>query len=292
MSQTDAERLIVGYIPHIARAPYAIAPERADELNSMTSNSKPWELVFNPGHANFFARPNKSEIEVTFAALLSLWAVARAALLIGNESMAATRSGRSTLNSQPGTAIAEANDLIRAANSLISDPQAAWPRHLAKPNPLAAGRSQDWYVNNLFLGATGWSLLHEVAHVHLKHQEITTDVLRKHQEHEADEWATKWVFEHVGRGLTRDFRVFATATGIVWVGLIDNIRRGSATHPHASDRFIRCSNFFGTNPISPGLELAAHITKVFFDPHAAAPSVDMPQEAFDDALFAYSRLPR
>jgi hypothetical protein len=252
--------LTLGFAQDVQRAPYRIAPEKAVELN-LLFGAKPLTLVFSDGAANFYARPNDSEIGVTFAALLSLWAAARAALHIGNEAMAATRSKRAKLDRQPGTPIAEAYDLIKAAKNLIQDPRARWPNDLPEPNARAVKRSPDWYANNLFLGAVGWTLLHEVAHIRLNHQETTSE-LRRRQEHEADQWATKWIFERAGQGLNRDFRIFATATGIIWVGLIDIIRRGSTTHPHASERFYKCSNLFGADPIGPGLELAAHITKL------------------------------
>ena len=63
-------------------------------------------------------------------------------------------------------------------------------------------------------------------------------------------------------------------------------------HPHASDRFMRCSRLFNVTALSPGLELAAYITKAIFDPHATTPSLDTPEDAFNEVLFAYSRLPR
>jgi hypothetical protein len=292
MPQSDAERLTNKYVNDVARGPFAIAPERADELLSQIFHGCPWPVDFGNGPANFFANVSEERIEVRFAGLISLWATARAALVIGNEAMEATRSGKNSLDTQPGSACSEAYELISAAISLIKNPDTAWPNGLPKPEPLASYGSLGWLVNNLFLGATSWILLHEIAHVHLEHDEVTTGDLLKRDENEADEWASRWVFKKAGSGLEREFRVFAVATGIIWLGLVDKTRRSSGTHPHASERFDRCRNHFGVDPISPGLELSAYITKAFFDPHAETPEVEDPEEAFNDALFGYSRLPR
>jgi hypothetical protein len=249
MPATDAERLTLGFHGDVSRAPYRIAPERAQELDELFG--KCLTLVFDDGAANCSAQRNNdnSEIGVTFAALLSLWAVTRAALLIGNEAMAATRSRRSQIDIRTGTPIAQAYELINAAKNLIRDPQARWPNELPEPNAFAAERSPDWFTNNLFLGAVGWTLLHEVAHISLNYQTITTNSLRMQQEHDADKWATNWIFERVGQE-EREFRIFATSTGIVWIGLIDTIRRGSPTHPHASAVFQMCGAVWGQPHLS------------------------------------------
>ena len=176
---TDAEKSIRGLCEDVARAPYELAPERKQELDSKIMG-QPWELVFCPEVANFYAHPTKKNIEVAYAALLSLWAIAHAALLIGAEAMAATRAGLSTLDTHPGTPIAEACDLIDIARDLIRDPCAPWPPHLPRPDALAPQGSPGGHLNNVFLGATGWMVLHEIAHIHLNHEEFTTaEILAK-----------------------------------------------------------------------------------------------------------------
>jgi hypothetical protein len=58
-------------------------------------------------------------------------------------------------------------------------------------------------------------VLHEIAHIHLNHEEFTTAEIRRNQEFEADKWATKWILDQAGSDLNREFRVFAVAIGIV-----------------------------------------------------------------------------
>jgi hypothetical protein len=292
MVQLDAERLMRGFMGAISSAPYAIAPERALDLNAKVFGGEPWTLVFQNGPANFAALVGQREISCSFSALLSLWATARAAVLIGVEAMAATRAGDAELNAQPGTPVNEALALIGAAKYLIRNHEAKWPVGIPHPQAVAPEESPDWHVNNLFLGATGWVCLHEIAHLHLGHETTTLDSLLKRQEHDADEWATRWILDHTPTDLRQEFRVFAIAIGFGWLGLVDAVPQGSTTHPHAWERFGRCTGIFKNPELSPGLELAAYVLKVFFSPYDAALPSETPKDAFFETLFQILRLPR
>ncbi|RNJ48048.1 phage exclusion protein Lit family protein [Methylocystis hirsuta] len=289
---TDAERLIRNFARVVASAPYALAPERADELQEAVFEGESWTLALEEGPAQATARVDRREIVVTFAALLGLWAVARAAMIAGVEAIAASRADRRILDSGPNSPMAEALALIAAAEALIRDPCAAWPDGLPHPDAAAPEGSDDWRVNNVFLGAVGWICLHEVAHIHLGHEPDTTDALRRRQENEADSWATRWVLDRAPPDLRREFRVFAIAAGLAWIALVDKVRRGSLTHPHAWERLGHCAQVFGTEELSPGLELSTHAMKACFFPHDPIEDFETPQEAFFGTLFAASRLPR
>ncbi|HEX7947102.1 MAG TPA: phage exclusion protein Lit family protein [Phenylobacterium sp.] len=289
---TDAERLMAPLIPAISAAPYAIAPERAEELNDDVFGGVPWDLFFTAGPANFFARPQAKELEARFAAVLSLWAASRAALQLGEAMMRATRAKEPSVEVVPDGPVDEAFRLVEVAKTLIRSPSAAWPADLPAPPPRSSWGGHDWHVQQLFLGATAWALHHEIAHVHLRHEEVTIDAVRRQQEHEADVWATRWILARAGTGRKREFRAYSAATGLAWLGLIDDVRRGSTTHPHAAQRLGACAESFGLGARSPALELAAYTLKAFFNPTEAVPATDTPAEAFEDALFRYARQPR
>lgn len=286
---TDAERLMAGYIPAVSVAPFAVAPERAQELNDVIFKRVPWILDFAVGQnrTTFIAYPSKQLLEARFFALLSLWASANAALLFASEMMEATRNGRRAVSAALGSPAAEALRFVAAAEELLRDPSATWPADLALPDPHAEIETHAWYVNQLFLAATAWVLLHEIAHVHLGHEETTIAEIRIRQEREADEWATRWVLEQAPEDLRREFRSVACATGLAWIGLGDEIQRGLTTHPHASQRLTACSSFFPSAETSPALEMAGHIVKAFFNPHAPMPDSEHPSEAFDRILHWY-----
>ena len=162
-------------------------------------------------------------------------------MLIGAEAMAAIRKGQVALDNRPGTPVAQAVRLLEASKSFIRDPQAKLPGDLPAPDAHALEGGVDWHVNNVFLGACGWILLHEIAHMHLSHEPDTSPDLRKKQEHEADEWATKWILDHAPQNLQREFRLLAMAAGFTWLGLSDGVMRVDTTNPHAWERFGHCT---------------------------------------------------
>ncbi|HEX7944433.1 MAG TPA: hypothetical protein VF495_07200, partial [Phenylobacterium sp.] len=105
------------FIPAISAAPYAIAPERAEELNDNVFGGVPWDLFFTSGPANFFARPQEKELEARFAALLSLWAASRASLQLGDAMMRATRARETSIEVVPGGPVDEAFRLVEVAKT-------------------------------------------------------------------------------------------------------------------------------------------------------------------------------
>lgn len=288
---TDAERLMRGFIPQISETPFRIALERHDQLRDEVFGGTPWDLHFVPGPSNFLADPKSKDVYVRFAALLSLWAAARAALLIGQEAVIAQREGRTVLEVLPGNAMGEALELLGEARALLADPAHAWSGRCL-PDANAVPQSEGWYTNNLFLGATGWVLLHEIAHIHLQHEDTTTDYLLRRQEDEADCWASNWTLRDVQNARLRDFRIFAIATALCWIGLNDEKNRAQITHPHAAERFAKCYGAFDADELAPGLELSTYVVKAFFEPSTALPVVDTPNDALIDVLTAYSRKPR
>jgi Peptidase U49 len=286
---TDAEKLMAGFIPAVSASVFAIAPERARELNDVIFKRAPWILDFTVGsdRRTFIAYPRKQILEARFFALLSLWASANAALLFAREMMEAARAGRGAVSTAPGSAAANAINFVAAAKELLRDPSANWPAELPLPDPHPQLETHQWYVNQLFLASTAWVLLHEVAHVHLGHEETTIAEILIQQEREADDWATRWILEHAPEDLRREFRSVACATGLAWVGLGDEIQRGLTTHPHASQRLTASSRFFPLAEESPALEMAGHIVKAFFNPSEPVPDSEHPGEAFDRILHWY-----
>lgn len=164
-------RQIAGFEAAVRAAPFKVAPERNNELRDDIFDGEPWPLDFDtslhPELNTFRALPNAKAIEVNYAALTSLWAVAKAAWLIAREGTAAKRAGVLALATGPGTAVFEARRLIDTARDLIGNAGARWPADLAPPVPDAAAGTEDLYANNVFLAATGWVVLHEIAHIAL-----------------------------------------------------------------------------------------------------------------------------
>ena len=220
MPPTDAERLIKDLCAGVIQSPFALALERQNDLLGIMGGTA-WCVEFRPGKANFTAYPADKEIVATYAALLSLWATARAAVLIAEAGLAATRAGQATLDQHLGTTVCEALELAEAARLLIRDPAATWPITLQMPVAQPAPGSREWNINNIFQASAGFIFLHEIAHIKLRHglDQMPAAVMR--EENEADHWATSWIFKSPPNSECREFRIFAEALAFVWIGLID-----------------------------------------------------------------------
>lgn len=280
----------------VGATPFRLAPERADELNSEVFEGQAWEVLFADEliekQTNVAAYPSGKRIEVHFSALLSIWAVSSAVLILASGAMRASRQGDRALVGGPDSDVGLARSLVEAAKALIRDKDTAWPDALPVPIENPAPDISDWYVNNLFLATTGWILLHEIAHIHLGHGRCATPEASFAQEYEADEWATDWIMRDAPADLTKDFRILAITTGLVWLAVLDNVRRGSTTHPHAWDRMQQLADRLSADELSPGLEMCSHVMKVLFLPDAEAKEFDCPEDAFIRTLIEVSRLDR
>jgi len=89
----------------------------------------------------------------------------------------------------------------------------------------------------VFLNAIGWILLHEVAHIHHRHG-TSRDVVA--EEREADETATRWLFDDAPFGTVDDrFSGVATAMFYMWIRE-DRMAVADHDHPPVSDRLEAC----------------------------------------------------
>jgi hypothetical protein len=232
------------------------------------------------------AHVGSPNISATYAGLLSVWAVSYATLQLSAAIGEARRKGKRMLAPNPGTAAHEAYRLVESARDLIRNRAAGWPSGLPTPDPSALADTHPWRINNLFLGATAWILLHEVAHLKLNHEiTLPADMLRN-QEFEADTWATQWVLGEAPPTppLAREFRLFCVATGLAWNGLVQQIRGQDSVHPSAAQRLLNSSQEFQCDELSPGIEMAGDVLKALFDPSVELPETEHPLEAFDQIM--------
>ena len=291
------KEIMGGYADDLASARYRLAPEREIELDDRIFGGTPWALVFNdsldPKRNTFEALMKSKVIDVNYAALASVWAVAKASLIIAREGMSAARSGQTELATTPDSPVFEARQLVDVARSLIRSSATAWPDDMPLPVPKAVAPEDDWYVNNVFLGAAGWIVLHEIGHIHLDHQTTVSPDVRFQQEHQADEWAAKWILDNLPADHPQvPFRVFVICVAIYWLAILDDIRRGSSTHPHAWQRLNKISNDFPREELNPGYEMATYVLKVLFLPSLVTPVMECPEEALFGLLVEANDLPR
>lgn len=282
MSARDA---ILQFHQAVSESPFRLAPEAAERLLHEVMEGDPYEIDFEGRDTNFYAFPKDKVIRVSASGLLSVWACGYASMLILEACFRAQREHQSVLSTGPGTGLNQALRMIEAAENLIHDPNFEWPCDLPVPNAGAEQGTLEGCVNNIFLASVGWILLHEIAHVYLKHEVDTVDALRMQQEFEADKWASNWILGLADRPLMRSFRLIGIVSGCAWIGLIDKIKHGSTTHPHASNRLGQMLSEQDFDELDAGLEGGSYILKVIFDPHGHADDFETPSIAFFEHLF-------
>ncbi len=252
-------------------------------------------IQFGNSHPpNCYADAVNRVVYADHAALLSLWATAKAILALTQAAAIAMRAapaGATSAALDPAaSAIAEARTLVKAAKTARLNSLVKWPVGLPAPDSTAQPPLQAGYDNALFLQAIAWVLLHELAHIHLGHQGAVPDAISIRQEQEADDWATRWLFDKVPDAAQRSCRIYATATALCWLGILRQPK--STTHPHPSERFLACSQHFGASSTDPAAELASYAIKVLFDPATALPTFADPSAALDALSLHWLRLPR
>jgi hypothetical protein len=175
------------------------------------------------------------------------------------------------------------------------------PDALAEAGPGAEG-------NQLFLGALGWIMRHELAHHILKHHELRSGIPadNKAQELEADDQATAWMKGGHAAEAARQFgarpsayeielerRALVMLVGMIWVAQFELGPHGeSATHPDAVTRMNAMVERLSLAPDSFAAEILSYIVKVRIDPEgdwrADSESLDA-MEAATDALIRLNR---
>jgi hypothetical protein len=284
---TDAERLTLGFVPSIRESPFRIAPERVQALMAKMGGSA-WPLDIVEGPVNFKALPQTQEIKGTYAALLSLWAVAASARIMLVITQTASDLNLEQVVIKPGDPGFIAIELKNAALALIRDHASLWTIGELEPDPAADPFSEDGLTNNLFLAAASFVILHECGHLVQDHLEYTA--LLHQQEREADSWAVSWILDQAPDEMHRQFRTLAICIAFIWIGLIDEVRRAESTHPSAVQRFGDAFKQFGDVPEdSLALEISSYLMKAFFDPTSAIQRPEHALDAFVEQLIDYPR---
>jgi len=160
---------------------------------------------------------------------------------------------------------------------------AAWPYDLPHPQAHPAD-DQDQLTNELFLGAIGFAVLHEIGHIVREHRGMNLSLDEKHrQEFEADAWAYNWVMDR-----WRDYRphtplvhkkrctLIASLFALIAIMHVRSPRNvETSDHPNTIDRLLRFLDLHANenNGLNSGLAWAVastgiglHVEQVSCDP--------------------------
>jgi hypothetical protein len=267
------------------KVPFNIAPEQGARLASEIFGERGWTFKLVSGEANFYAIPSEAVVAASAGGLASLWCLCFAAYhLLG----AASRHQRGTNDSDAQAfdigeycSAMRLGEYVGFARSLFHGEQ-EWPRNLATPDPDMPLESEKGKVNNLFFGSLAWILLHEIGHVHHKHEKLIPAEQRVRQEYVADNFATRWILDAAGQGLRNEFRVLTICVALCWVFLNEAEMGQGSDHPRAFNRLREAFALFqGLGLRSPALENATYLFKAVFDPQTVPPSFETPSEGFD-----------
>jgi hypothetical protein len=281
--EKDTQTLMEPFFKFAKRTPFSIAPERGHDLANEIFIKARWHLTVMGGQANFHAYPCETRVAATYAGLASLWCLSYAAFHVSHVASIYQRESRKS-----GTHIdigeycsnIKFNAHLDYASNLFRG-DSEWPDNMKSPDVSAKFNTLEGRVNNLFFGALSWVILHEIGHVHLKHEKDIPVEQRLRQEFQADNFATSWILGESGSGIEREFRVLVVCVALSWLFLNEKTLGQGSDHPSAIIRFQESAAMFEMGERSSGLENAAYVLKAIFDPNSAAHPFDTPKQAFE-----------
>lgn len=280
----STQEVMQGLFKVAARTPVNIAPERQDQLRATVFKGDPWTLTPTGGSASFSAVPADKALYASWAGQASLWCLSFAAFQIMDIASRAARdpkfASEHPVDFGAVFGALQLAEYVAFAKSLFRTDQ-PWPEALVRPAARPPEGSEEWRVDNLYLGALAWVLLHEIGHVHHDDQEFVTAPMRMAQEFRADRFATEWVLGDAGHGLKREYRVLSIIVAMSWL-FLNEIQLGRGrVHPAAILRFREATQEFSLGDRSVTLESASYLLKALFDPETLSPAFETSREAFD-----------
>jgi len=166
-----SEELMGPFAKGMMRSVTAIAPEREKELWEEIVQEDKWTFELTGGPAQYFADTGDHAVMASHAGLAALWCLAYVAFHTMDAALAAQHQHGGRHDSPANIDIGEhwrrlnLKSYLEYAERLMQEDE-EWPAGLIKPNPRAPFDSIEGRINNAFLGAAAFILLHEVGHVY------------------------------------------------------------------------------------------------------------------------------
>jgi hypothetical protein len=245
-------------------------------------------------------------VRITWAGIASLWACAQGAERLARRMFEAKRAPNTTrtISAADDAEITTGSHLLTLSERLCIGDFPPQPEGAARwvdwaPRPELLPSSEDARMaNNLFFGALGWIMRHEIAHVTLQHL-FVADPIRA--EIDADREATEWLRGNRQADPQRDpgsrpaaaelgleQRAILIGMALVWVAIFEaRVGRSSVTHPPPAERFFRCFSLLGLREDSGAAEILHDILQAWIAPTEKwGPEKGYPnaQAALDTAL--------
>lgn len=251
--ETPLQPLLEG----IAEAVLLIAPEREQDLKDLGEKLN-WEYLVdgNKGGFGFAARQGtKNIVFMPLAALERLWAFIFGHLALFDIARTAKKPGVVFISDTPEARVAQ--KLLVWAHVGGKDRQ-PWPDGCPSPREPMEWIEQMALARQSFLGAVGFIVLHELAH--LEHgdpdPEFQSDDESQKCEFRADEWAARWIMEKIGQrkdspdcpDTIKRLWIYRASCIIHALCVINAVEfragGGRKTHPEPVERILNCAGKF------------------------------------------------
>jgi hypothetical protein len=250
-------------LERIAKCPFLIAPERDGDWEGLISEI-PWRFELQCAEASrgFRAELDKNLVKIPLPQLERLWAMTFGFVV----------SFDIAKSHPPGTelGVVECPELkipmemlSWAYHGIVEKRHLTWPKEFPQPGgQVAFPEDTEEKVNQHFLLALGFILLHEIAHLRLKHAdpEFQTDQESIDCELEADAWAADWIFEKCPAN--HEIRIARSVGCVLALTLInlfeyrDKQSGGRLTHPPTVERLLK----FITKHVPESMGARAEVT--------------------------------
>jgi hypothetical protein len=142
-----------------------------------------------------------------------------------------------------------------------------WPADMHQPQADAVKGSVGSVADNMTLEAVGYLLLHEMAHIYLRHGPSEASSWSIEQEKEADSLAVTWFFQDVpdpnnGRRITKGISV-ATALLMQCAVAMFTKEWGGSSHPARWQRLDQVIRLIETDPKHPVFAFLIQVARMY-----------------------------
>lgn len=219
-----------------------LAPERAEKLNAICSTYDINTIIEDEPRFRIRACLETNRIYLPIAAMEYVWTRCLQFWVVTQEYRKAQHRGRKQLNLDGNERLRKASQVVTwSAGNLQQSGHEPWPSKL--PRPRRRPKGEDSLVaNELFLGAMGWIILHEVGHITLQHAELAGSYSQE-QERAADLFATRWVLDGIDQVDPRfNKRLLCISAALLCLQSFETLAapRWNSTHPPAHERMSYC----------------------------------------------------
>lgn len=228
-------------VKHILSAPFSAAPEKSEEFKELI-NRHNIKLHLSTSDEFTFQITGLTGLMIGASTLERIWAYLYGYLYITYIYQDAP--GGLVIDLTTNKDRQEASTLLSWATSAdIAKQYTPWPQNAPTPssNPQNINIKA---TNELFFMATGWMILHEIAHIELKQTRPLSETAAIQQELDADNWASEWIMSETSKDDDEPAELFIKKTlGITYAISITSVfdlhkQRYSETHPNIIDRYL------------------------------------------------------